>query len=140
MFYTDTTCVALDLVNSDTTGFSELCWICVDKGCVHAVIPIAYCILKLPSIVLGLLNSHSNTWSKQISFVVARVGLKNKHRLVATITARHVLRRSPPGSMPKLLPSATAIRAGSAATKMSSQLPVFACRAPELALAAFAKR
>ena len=67
-------------------------WICVDKGCVHVVSPIAYCILKLPSIVLGLLNFQSNKWSKQIIFAVARVDLKNQYRTVVAITARHASR------------------------------------------------
>ena len=100
--------------------------------------PIAYCILKLPSIVLALLFSRSTKWSEVL--VVARVTPRNLRRQASTIIARHAIRRNFPGSLLDSRPSATAIRADSAAKKMSSQMRVFACRAPEFALAAFVKR
>ena len=37
-------------------------WTSVGKGCVQVVNLIAYCTLKLSSILLGPLNSHSNKW------------------------------------------------------------------------------
>ena len=88
--------------------------------------------------MLALLFSRSKKWSELL--VVARVTPRDLRRPASTIIARRAIRRNSPGSLLDSRPSATAIRADSAATKMSSQLRVFACRAPELALAAVVKR
>ena len=113
-------------------------WICVDKGCVHVFSPIAYCILKLPSIAVAVLFSRFEKWSEVL--VVARVTPRDLRRPASTIIARHATKRSFQSSLLDSLPSATAIRAGSAARKICSQPQAFADRAAKLALAAVVKK
>ena len=92
----------------------------------------------MASIVLALLFSRSAKWSEVL--VVARVSPRNLRRQASTIIARHAIRRNFPGSLLDSRPNATAFRADSATKNMSSQVRVFACRAPELTLAAVVKR